>query len=162
MVVSSGNPNVAYIECTNPVLNTYIIRWNIEIDQKDNKATYMEHTLKGVPTIEEIKSLIIDWYNKQIEKTIIEGFKWNDMDIWLSKENQINYKFIYDLINKNSSALPILLKFSKNNNDVYYQFTDVQEYNSFYNSMIQYIYTTIKEGWDKKRSIDWDKYVIDQ
>ena len=40
---------------------------------------------------------VYDWYNKQTDEKILSGFVWKGMKVWLSAENQFNYKAAFDL-----------------------------------------------------------------
>ena len=81
------------------------------------------------------------------------------MNIWLSIENQINYKKIYDLA-KETKILPIKFKFTKNDESIYYEFTTIEELNDFYLSSIFFIKNTLEEGWELKDNIDWSVYTL--
>ena len=49
------------------------------------------------PTDEEIHTLVMSWYNSQTDAAILSGFAYNGAHVWLSVENQYNYKAAYDL-----------------------------------------------------------------
>lgn len=119
-------------------------------------ATWKEHRFNYVPTIDDIKKVVLDYYNKQIDNEITSGLVWNGMKIWLSSENQFNYKAAYDLaIQTNGSTLPIVFKFGDEQNAVYHEFTDIKELTDFYMSSIKHIQNTLEKGWEKKDNIDW-------
>lgn len=58
---------------------------------------YEEEIFNHIPQLEEIKETITNWFNKQVDGAILQGFKYNGMLVWLSMENQFNYKSIFDL-----------------------------------------------------------------
>ena len=58
-------------------------------------------------------------------------------------------------------SLPVTFKFGDNDNPVYYKFTTLEELTDFYTKALQYINTTLKEGWNKKDSIDWSLYNLE-
>ena len=58
---------------------------------------YEEEILYHIPQLDEIKELITSWQNKQVDGAILRGCRWNDIPVWLSMENQFNYKSIFDL-----------------------------------------------------------------
>lgn len=43
---------------------------------------------------------------------------------------------------------------------VYYEFKTVEELDEFYKGMINHITSTVKEGWNKRNSINWDNYKL--
>jgi len=104
-----GTSGVKLIECVNPVKQKWRIRWDVQ-EKEDGSATYMEEEFIGKPSPEAIKSVVIGWYNQQIEETILSGFVYEDMPVWLSTENQFNYKVVYDLaVQTKGSTLPVVL-----------------------------------------------------
>ena len=109
------------------------------------------------PTADEVKSIIISQINKQTDESILSGFKWNGINVWLSTENQINFKATYDLaVQTNGSILPIKFKLGEDaaGNPMYFTFTDVDTFTEFYVSAVQHVTSCINEGWVEKDSID--------
>ena len=49
------------------------------------------------PVKEELTKLITDEINARTNRKIIEGLTWNGIPVWLSTENQLNFKAAYDL-----------------------------------------------------------------
>lgn len=122
-------------------------------------ATWQEHTFNHIPTLSEIKSVITDYYNKLIDQSILSGLVWNGMKVWLSSENQFNYKVAYDLaVQTNGATLPIVFKFGDDNKSVYYEFKTLDELSNFYITSINYVQTVLQEGWKKKDEINWEVY----
>jgi hypothetical protein len=84
---------------------------------------------------------------------------WNDMPVWLSIENQFNYKAAYDMaVMSQGKSLPTVFKFGTTYNPVYYSFESLEDISDFYISAMSYINTCLAEGWKKKDSIDWSVY----
>ena len=109
----------------------------------------------------EIKSFILKYYNDKIDEKILSGMVWKNMKIWLSSENQFNYKAAYDLaVQTNGMNLPVMFKFGDDDNVVYHTFETIEELSDFYVSSMQYIQNTLSEGWKIKDSINWDFYNI--
>lgn len=124
-------------------------------------CTYTYETIHFEPTIEYIKNLITTYYNNQVDNKILSGFVWNEIPVWLSSENQFNYKAAYDLaVQTEGQSLPVKFKFGTTNEPVYYTFESIEDFTSFYTSAITYINTCLAEGWEKKDSIDWGEYNV--
>lgn len=122
-------------------------------------ATWQEHTFNHIPTLSEIKEVITNYYNKLIDQSILSGLVWNGMKVWLSSENQFNYKVAYDLaVQTNGATLPIIFKFGDNDETIYYEFKTLEDLSNFYITSINYVQTVLKEGWNKKDEINWDIY----
>jgi hypothetical protein len=83
------------------------------------------------------------------------------MNIWLSSENQFNYKSAYDLaIQTNGDSLPVKFKFNDNENVTYYVFENIKDFSDFYLSAIKYIQQCLEDGWVKKDNINWEDFKI--
>lgn len=146
----------------------YKINFNIEpyytIDEYGNKvetdlSTWIEHYFSNKPSISQVKNFILDAINKEIDQKILSGMVWKDMPIWLSSENQFNYKAAYDLaVMSQGQSLPVMFKFGTTDEPVYYNFETLEDISNFYISAMNYINTTLAEGWKKKDSIDWTVY----
>lgn len=70
------------------------------------------------------------------------------MPIWLSSENQFNYKAAYDLaIQTEGANLPIKFKFGTTENPEYFIFESIEDLSDFYLSAMTFINKTLQEGW---------------
>lgn len=119
-------------------------------------ASWEEVRFTHIPTIDEIKNIVIAYYNEQIHNNILSGFQWKNMQIWLSNENQFNYKAAYDMaIQTKGDSLPIFFKFGDENNVTYYEFKTIEDLTDFYTKMITFIQETLYDGWQKKDNINW-------
>ena len=135
-----------------------------EVDEEGNKnetnlGTWYETWLSGKPTLEQIKNIVLNTINKEVDQKILSGMIWKDIPIWLSTENQFNYKAAYDLaVMSQGQTLPIIFKFGTSDNPVYYKFETLDDISDFYISAMAYINKTLEEGWNKKDNIDWTVY----
>lgn len=163
------------------VNGVYIVRWAYEpvmekVGTFNEETGEMEYTGEVIETdyakwcscvmktysLQAIKDMILAWYNEGIDKRILEGFVWNDMPVWLSSENQFNYKAAYDLaVQTGGQNLPIVFKFGTTDEPVYHTFSTVEELSDFYLKAMAYINTCLSEGWAKKDAIDWEQYKIE-
>lgn len=159
-----GSAGVALIECINPKYNKYRVRWDIQPyikeDGEEQGVSFLEAEVLHKPTIKEVKDIILGWENEMIDERILLGFKWNDIPVWLSTENQFNYKAAYDLaVQTGGMNLPIVFKFGTTEEPVYHTFSTVDELSGFYLSAMAYINDVLAAGWEKKDEIDWTPYV---
>ena len=162
--------------------NKYKIRWDIqpvveklyEVNEETGEheytgevletefSTWMVEDVKHEYSFNLIKQLILNWYNEQIDNKILKGFVWKGMHVWLSSENQFNYKAAYDLaIQTQGATLPVKFKFGTSEKPIYYTFETIDDLSDFYMSAMNYINTQLNEGWIKKDSIDWSQYVYE-
>lgn len=116
--------------------------------------TYRERFTRK-PTLDEIKSIIIAQINHNVEDRILCGLVWRDMPIWLSTENQINYKAAYDLaVQTNGLSLPVKFKFGTDEQPVYHTFNEIDELREFYVTSLEHIQKVLDDGWREKDSLD--------
>lgn len=161
----NGTIGVALVECINHYIGKYRVRWDIQPEtgeDSDNQlVSYYETEIVMLrkPHINDIKQAVLEGVNQMIDEKILSGFAWNDMPVWLSSENQFNYKAAYDLsVQTGGQTLPVLFKFGSTENPIYHQFTTQEELSDFYLKIMQFINDTLSEGWNMKDSIKWDEY----
>lgn len=155
----NGTAGVKLIECVNPVRNKWRIRWDIQPSDLDNAVSYMETEFDHKPTTDEVKGTVIGWYNSQIDSEIVSGFRYGDNMVWLSSENQFNYKASYDLaIQTAGQCLPVTFKFGTDDSPVYHTFSSLDELTDFYTKAMQHVQNTLASGWRKKDSFDLNMY----
>jgi len=92
----NGSLGVEWIECIHPVKNRWAVRWDVqpETDENGEKigVTYEEEVFNHRPTEPEIKEKVNAWINASVDEKIFSGFVWEGYPVWLSQENQFNYK----------------------------------------------------------------------
>ena len=135
-----------------------------DIDENGNNVetefgTWIESTLPFKPSIGQLKNYIITTINKEVDQKILSGFVWKEMPVWLSTENQFNYKAAYDLaVMSQGKSLPVTFKFGSTDNPVYHTFETLDDISDFYISAMAHVNKCLEEGWKKKDSIDWSVY----
>jgi hypothetical protein len=148
--------------------NNVIIMWDYKPITKVNAmgesvetplAVWQEYRFKHNPTLSEIKDVIYSYYNNKIDNQILSGLTWNGLQVWLSSENQFNYKAAYDLaVQTNGATLPVTFKFGDCETSSYYTFNTLEEITDFYLTSISYVQHVLNEGWKEKDSINWELY----
>ena len=107
------------------------------------------------PTNEDIKDIITEQINHNADERILSGMRWNGIPVWLSAENQFNYKAAYDLaVQSNGTSLPAKFKFGTDEKPVYHTFKSVEELQGFYTSCIAFIQQVLEECWAEKDNLD--------
>lgn len=133
----------------------------LEEGKDSGLCTYSSETIYSKPSDEYIKNVVLDYYNKKIDNNILSGFVWKEMPVWLSSENQFNYKAAYDLaVQTQGQSLPITFKFGTTLEPVYYTFETLEDFSDFYISAITYINNCLNNGWKEKDAINWDDYKV--
>lgn len=124
-----------------------------------NVGTWTEAIIKPKPSLEQIKTFILNAINKRTDEKILSGFVWNDNQVWLSSENQFNYKAAFDLaMQTNGANLPTVFKFGSSEEPIYHKFDTLEELSDFYMKAMTYINEQLAIGWVKKDAIDWSVY----
>ena len=94
-----------------------------------------------------------------ISSNILSGLQYDGQMVWLSAENQANYKAAYDLaVQTQGESLPYKVKLGSEDAPVYKVFNSLQDFKAFFLAIQKHIQDTISEGWKKKDSIDWSQY----
>lgn len=164
---SRGTEGIKLVECINPRLQKYIVRWDIqpyveeqeEREQETNGVSFVQHTFLHKPSFSEIKDVITEWMNSEIDAKIASGFTWNGMQVWLSTENQFNYKTAFDLaVQTEGTSLPITFKFGTTAEPVYHTFSEFNELKEFYSQAVMFVQNTLAEGWTWKDGFDFSPY----
>ena len=118
-------------------------------------------------TFQMVKDAIIADINARTDEKIVGGLVWtpqaggNPIPVWLSTENQFNFKSAYDLaVQKQGATLPVTFKMGEDEegNPVYHTFETMEDADDFYLQAVAYINTTLSAGWSEKDSIDWTPY----
>ena len=155
-----GNPNTPTIECVNPVKNKWRIRWDYQ-QREDGTTDYMEAEFSHKPSQDEIRQMVTAWYNDIIDQQIRSGFTFEDNTVWLSQENQFNYKAVYDLaVQTNGQSLPVTVKLGTDQKPVYRTFSTLDEFHNFYTAALAYIQQTLADGWKMKDQFNIEDYSI--
>lgn len=156
-----GNAGIRLLECTNPAKDKWRIRWDVQ-EKEDGNASYMEHEFNHKPTDGEIRSTVMAWYNTQTDTEILSGFSYGDVPVWLSGENQFNYKSAYDLaVQTGGDTLPVTFKFGTDTQPHYHTFETLEELTDFYTKAMCHIQNALTDGWEKKDAFDLDLYRVE-
>ena len=134
-----------------------------EVD--DENATWFElyfykKKVSQVSLADVEKAVIAD-INAQTDERILSGFAWNGKPVWLSTENQFNFKAAYDVaIQTDGENLPVKFKLGEDEegHPVYHTFDAQNAFNDFYTKAIAYINQCLNDGWTRKDAIDWTPY----
>ena len=158
---TEGTAGVKLIECVSPARNKWRVRWDVQ-EHEDGSADYMEAEFAHKPTDEEIKAAVIGWYNEQTDQTILSGFEYEGSMVWLSAENQFNYKAAYDLaVQTDGETLPVKFKFGTDDAPVYRVFDQLADLSDFYTRAMRHIQDTLNAGWQKKDAFSLAQYQVE-
>lgn len=125
-------------------------------DNPDDESGYnWRQKFKQKPSLADIRAIIKKTINNETDRKILEDFVWKGMPVWLSTENQFNYKAAYDLaVQTNGATLPVRFKFGTDAAPVYYNFESLEDFADFYTQAMVHINTVVNDGWTEKDLAD--------
>lgn len=159
--IYSGVSTLELVQCINKNLGKYIVLCECtEIESEQGKEyTYQQAEFSHKPSLDEIKNAILTYVDSKTDEKILSTFVWEGKSVWLSSENQFNYKAAYDLaVQTNGANLPVTFKFGTIDAPVYHEFATIEELNDFFTKAMAHVNSCLAEGWNEKDSYDWSKY----
>lgn len=138
-----------------------IFGYGEEDGQGYNWRKYYDHK----PTSAELKEDIVKLIDSATDKTILTGFEWQGNNVYLSTENQMNFKAAYDLaVQTGGQTLPIKFKLGEDaeGSAVYHVFSELEEFADFYTKAVAFVVSCLNEGWEEKDGIDYEKLMADE
>lgn len=148
---AEGGKNPEPIVCLNPVKGLWRVR--LAITETENGAEWMEHDFDHRPTADEIKALFVGLVNERVQQSILTGFTYGDKPVWLSEENQLNFR--------SAPTVPVRFKLGENidGTPVYHTFTTQKELTAFNKAVADHIAACLNEGWNEKDAFDVEPYL---
>jgi hypothetical protein len=162
--------NIKDYSCVKEDASRIVIGYGFEAVDKNNATWYEVYLYKKQTSqisLEIVKNAIINDINKRNDEKIVSGMVWKPklggepIPVWLSTENQFNFKSAYDLaVQKNGATLPVTFKMGENEDGtpVYHTFETMEDADDFYLQAVAHINTSLADGWKEKDSIDWTPY----
>lgn len=136
--------------------------WYLYFGQgKDTQGDYVfRKVYDHKPSPEKLKADITTLVNRNVDEKILTGYVWNGKPVYLSSENQFNYKSAYDLALQDETILPIKFKLGEDveGKVVYYTFNTIEELKDFYTNAILHINHCLNEGWQEKDALNMSLY----
>jgi len=121
----------------------------------------LNKTSTNALTLDIVKTAILNDINKRTDEKILSGLVWKGNPVWLSQENQFNFKAAYDLaVQTQGATLPVTFKLgeAEDGTPVYHTFETMEDSTDFYTSAVNHIHQSVADGWLEKDGIDWSPY----
>lgn len=135
--------------------------------EEDGQGFDYRHIFDHKPTKEEVQDILIAHINACTDERIVSGFRWEVLhgksagvtaNVWLSQENQANYKAFHDgvVYYPQVVTLPVTFKIGEtaDGSPVYEVFQSKEELSTFYLKILAYIQKCLEAGWAEKDGID--------
>lgn len=152
--------NDPLILCIDPMHDEWLIRWHVD-EPEDGYVSAESKIVKGKPTLDQIKEIVKSWIDEQTDQRILSGHTYEGHMVWLSAENQLNYKAAYDLavqFKGEHGTLPLVFKLGTTDEPVYREFKTLEELTGFYLGVVAHKTACLTAGWQRKDNINWSKY----
>lgn len=155
-----GSADAAPLVCTDPRRDKWRARWDIQ-ELAAGGATYTEAAFDHRPTPAEVRAAMAAHVNAETDEAIRAGFSYEGAAVWLSQENQLNYKAAYDLaVQTEGASLPVTFKLGTDEEPVYRTFTTLSDLRDFYTATFRHVQDCLAKGWEKKESINLNDYAL--
>ena len=141
-------------------VNNYLLIYGYGTDEDGNGYNFRKN-YDHKPTKTELKEDITQLIDGITDSKILQGFRWNEVSVYLSTENQMNFKAAFDLnMQTGGLMLPVKFKLGEDTegNAVYHTFENMEDFTDFYTSAVSYINQCLNEGWAEKDSLDMSSY----
>lgn len=142
--------------------HSYELIYGFGKDSEDAETGYnYRQRFDHKPTEAEIKAVITAHINERTNATILTGLCWNGKPVWLSSENQMNFKSVYDIAVQTAGAnLPKKFKLGEDETGepVYHTFTKLEPFADFIGKVSDHIAAALLAGWNEKDSVDYSKF----
>lgn len=141
---------------TTPLTGKQRVIATVAITADDGEEIVATQAFDHEPEKEELTRLITDEINARTSRKIIEGLAWNGMPVWLSTENQLNFKSAYDMaVQTAGESLPVRFKLGERDGEaVYWTFSTIEEITSFHNAVVEHIHGCLERGWKMKEGLE--------
>lgn len=106
------------------------------------------------PTADTLQREIAAHINSLTDAAILGGMEWDGQTVWLSTENQFNYKAAYDLaVQSLGASLPVTFKLGTDDRPVYRTFNLLADLQAFYTACLAHVQRCYTAGWKAKDCI---------
>lgn len=139
-------------------------RWMVEYDDGeadsgaeetgDGTAQWWVAYTNHAPDAAELRREISAHINSLTDAAIIGGMTWEGDTVWLSMENQFNYKAVHDAaVQSLGASLPVTFKLGTDSRPVYHEFATLADLQAFYAACLAHVQHCYTAGWQAKDRI---------
>lgn len=88
--------------------------------------------------------------NNKCDSEILNGMSWGGHQVYLSRENQFNYKALYDLAVQGAPVMPAVFRIGYD----FHEFTTIKELSEFYIASVEHVNSCLHKCWQAKEAIN--------
>lgn len=118
---------------------------------------FYQTAYRGKPSVSTIIKDICDDIDTRAKDEIQNGFVYEDIPVYLSVENQLNFSSAYSIASIGDTFSPITLRLSTDN---YKTFNSLDEMRMFIVEYTEYIQSILKKYWSIKDKLNTNDYMI--
>lgn len=123
----------------------------------ENVVCFYQTVYRGKPSVSTIIKDICDDIDTRAKDEIQNGFVYEDIPVYLSVENQLNFSSAYSIASIGYTFAPITLRLSTDN---YKTFNSLDELRMFIIEYTEYIQYVLKKYWSIKDKLNTNDYMI--
>lgn len=127
--------------------------------EEDGQGFDYRHRFDHRPMASEVLKVITDHVDSLTDQKILTGYRWQGKNVYLSSDNQFNFKAAYDVaVQTEGAQLPIKFKIGEDAEGLpmYHTFNSMNAFTDFYTGAISFIQQTLAAGWEEKDAArDW-------
>lgn len=130
-------------------------------DINEEECLVCQQQFTAQPGEDQLRQEIRKSVNEYTDEQILSSHVYNGNRVWLSSENQFNFKAAYDIaVQTNGANLPVTFKLGTDNEPDYVEFADLNSLAEFYFGCVKHINDCLKRGWDLKNSFNYEDYIL--
>ena len=130
-------------------------------DINDEECLVCQQQYTSQPGEDQLRREIRQSVNEYTDEQILSSHTYNGKNVWLSSENQFNFKAAYDIaVQTNGANLPVTFKLGTDDEPDYVEFADLQSLTEFYYGCVQHTNDCLKRGWDLKNSFNYEDHIL--
>lgn len=129
--------------------------------EEDGRGFNYRHLFDHEPTESEVRDVIEEHINSDVQERIVTGYRWNGKQVWLSNENQQNYTSDYL-----AGELPIKVRVYEPDVEpeddtsgtvaMVAVIETPEELTQFYHGMVSHVRMCVEDGWKEKDAFSYD------
>ena len=137
----------------------WVVTVNLNIEEVEGGFTCDSYSvvIDHKPERDDILASVIEAINHKTDMKILSGYVWNGKPVWLSTENQFNFKAAYDVaVQTGGGTLPVKFKLGEDEEGkpVYHTFKSMTAFTDFFTGALVFIQQALNEGWAEKDSAE--------